>query len=407
MAKTTVLEPQAEEIALTPEQIETVQKEINSTLVKRNVTDSLIKKYRDEYMGLTINGIEDKEGFETVYTARQTAKNTRILVKNICTEGRATLQAKAKQWIAKQKELTAQIEEIEAHLQKQEDAYQAEKDRIKAERKADEAKRLIGRTTLLTQMGEVFNGAEYVLDEVAYDLDVIRESDDKDWENIILPKYTAIFNAKETIRIAKQKADEEAERLRQEQQKEFERKEKELKDRQDELKRQQDQIESEKKKALDQRTKKRVSELESIGMRYSFQGESLLLMDLEVAYDKVKNFSDEDWAIYLDDLRPRVEKANAEIRAAKDAEQDRLNQLAIEKAEIERKQQDELRRQKEREELEEGDDLNRWVYFLKALPKEFPIMQSRQYKVMIEDAKEKIEHIRNLKATRKTSKATV
>jgi hypothetical protein len=398
MAKTTVLEPQSEEIALTQEQIEVVQKEINSTLVKKNVTDSLIKKYRDEYMGLTINGVEDKEGFEAVYSARQTAKNTRILVKNICTEGRATLQAKAKQWIAKQKELTAQIEEIEAHLQKQEDAYQAEKDRIKAERKAAEAKRLIDRTTLLTQIGVVFNGAEYVLDEVAYDLDVIRESDDKDWENIILPKYTAVFDAKETIRIAKQKADEEAERLRQAEAEKLRLAQQKLKDDQDKLDKENARIEQEKKDAKTLRSKKRSDQLDALGMVYNFRTSSFTAGQNRVAIpDTSLWLEDEEWDTLIKEQTPLISQAKKDLQAEQDAEEKARTdrKLAqIKEDEQRQKEADELKKKEEAERATDKQKVSNLIKQINAL--EIPVVTSRYWRDKINIIREKFEEINQL-----------
>jgi hypothetical protein len=161
-----------------------------------------------------------------------------------------------------------------------------------------------------------------------------------------------------------------------------------------------ERIEKEKQDALKARGQKRIQQLVDLGLSYDFKTGIFSLRFVMVAGGEVENEPDDKWEQIISDLIPNVQTVKREIQKEKDDEMDRLNKEAIERAEIERKQQDELRRQKERAELEEGDDLNRWVFFLKSLPKEFPVMQSRQYKKMIEESKEAIEIIKNKKATR-------
>lgn len=106
----------------------TTQSPIESALAEQNVTAQVIAKLKSDYLGLTINGIDDKEGFEVVEKARKECKAIRILAEKICKSGREEAVKIQKDWIAKEKEVVAQIEEVELSLK-------AESDRIKEEEK--------------------------------------------------------------------------------------------------------------------------------------------------------------------------------------------------------------------------------------------------------------------------------
>ena len=102
---------------------------IELALAEQNVTAQVIAKLKADYSGLTINGIDDKEGFEAVEKARKECKAIRILAEKICKSGREEAVKIQKDWIAKEKEVVGQIEEVEL-------ALKGESDRIKEEEKA-------------------------------------------------------------------------------------------------------------------------------------------------------------------------------------------------------------------------------------------------------------------------------
>jgi uncharacterized FlgJ-related protein len=116
-------------------------------LVKFNVTDAAIAQMAERYMKLTINGLEDTEGFKAVHVARMDVKGRRIEVEKT----RKSLKEEALRFgklvDGEAKRITALIAPIEEHLQSEEDKIQAEKDRIKAEEiekaKAESAERAI------------------------------------------------------------------------------------------------------------------------------------------------------------------------------------------------------------------------------------------------------------------------
>lgn len=97
---------------------------IETALIKNNITDQIIANLKANYSGLTINGIEDKEGFNKVEQGRKEAKKLRCLAVTICKTGREDAIKIQKDWIEKEKEVVAKIVEVESHLE-------SESDRIK------------------------------------------------------------------------------------------------------------------------------------------------------------------------------------------------------------------------------------------------------------------------------------
>ena len=94
---------------------------IELVLVENNITSQVIEKLKQDYLGLKINGIEDKLGFKKVEEARKECKALRNLATNLCKKGREDAIKIQKDWIAKEKEVVADISEVEDYLEKQSD----------------------------------------------------------------------------------------------------------------------------------------------------------------------------------------------------------------------------------------------------------------------------------------------
>lgn len=96
---------------------------------------------RDQYMPLTINGIEDREGFDRVYEARQDVKSKRIAVEKTRKKLKADVIEFGRLVDGEAKRITDMLAPIEKHLQSQEDAYiQAKAEAKRAQEKAEAAK---------------------------------------------------------------------------------------------------------------------------------------------------------------------------------------------------------------------------------------------------------------------------
>ena len=102
-------------------------------VVKYSVVDAEIAKWRDIYMHLTIDDLDNKEQFDAVHSARMVVKNKRVEIE----KERKSLKADALAWgklvDTKAKEIFAKLEPIETHLSKEEQKVVDEQNRIKAE----------------------------------------------------------------------------------------------------------------------------------------------------------------------------------------------------------------------------------------------------------------------------------
>ncbi|MFZ1389468.1 MAG: hypothetical protein WAS34_18950 [Thiolinea sp.] len=95
----------------------TIVSPIEKALAKENVTNQVIQKLKESYLGLTINGLEDKKGFKAVEDARKECKHLRTAAISICKKGREAAIKEQKDWIAKEKEVVAEIEIVEGYLE--------------------------------------------------------------------------------------------------------------------------------------------------------------------------------------------------------------------------------------------------------------------------------------------------
>ena len=103
---------------------------IETALAEQNVTAQVIAKLKADYSGLTINGIDDKEGIAKVSEGRKAAKFLRGVATKTCKLGREKAIQEQKEWIAKEKEVVALIQEIELPLEAEENRIEEEKQAI-------------------------------------------------------------------------------------------------------------------------------------------------------------------------------------------------------------------------------------------------------------------------------------
>ena len=92
---------------------------IETALAQNNITAQVIERLKTDYLGLKINGLEDKAGFKKVEDARKECKALRNLAANICKKGREDAIKIQKDWIAKEKEVVSDISQVEDYLEGQ------------------------------------------------------------------------------------------------------------------------------------------------------------------------------------------------------------------------------------------------------------------------------------------------
>jgi hypothetical protein len=312
-----------------------IDQQINQELVKHNVTETLIADLKEKYLPLKLRDLNDKETYLVIKEGRKDCKSLRVMAEKICKKGREDAIAIQKAWIAKEKDVAGRIGEVEDHLEKQEKAYEAEQERLKLERKRKLEEQMIKRQTLLTQMGALYSDGSFILGDVSYESELIKECEDDIWDEQILPKFQAEYEKIEAERLEqKRKEDEERERVRQ-QQEELERKQKELEQREAQIKQKEEEEkkrkEQEEKDRHDRMVKSRSTELEAMGMKFHFPDSSYIFEDVNVHTTEITVMSDDEWTKLIEEIKPVIEQRKA------DAEQKRLAEIEEQKAAERRK----------------------------------------------------------------------
>lgn len=323
----------------------------NMAVVKLNVTDSEIANMKADFMGLTINGIEDKEGFKKVYESRQIVKKTRVgLVKYA--DG---LKEKALAWQrkvnAEKNRVVAELEAIESHLQSEEDKIAAEKEWIRQEEERKQQERMQKRIDILAQYG------------YAIDLSFLKIISDEDFEKVVV-------NAKEQHEIElKKKAEEEVLRKQEEERLKAEREEldrlrkqqaeaQRIIDDQNRKIREEEGRQVQEREALrQQKIRNRIDQLNALGMVYSPIYNAYVFMDVNVdMLTELQLFNDEQWNALAEKITPAIDQRKEEAAIKKQLEIDRLQTEAAAKALREKEQREAAEKVQREEELAQSSD---------------------------------------------------
>ena len=138
------------------------KKERKLTLASQRIIDGLtvfenkkdeLQALAEQSKGLTIEGIEDKEGFKRVSDQRKTLKAERVSIQKQGKEMRDGLTNINRQITEKEKELVAIIEPIEKELLAEEKRIEDEKERLRQEEIAREEARIQKRIDALANYG--------------------------------------------------------------------------------------------------------------------------------------------------------------------------------------------------------------------------------------------------------------
>lgn len=396
-----------------------VEEQINQELVKHNVTETLIAGLKEKYLPLKLKDLNDKETYVLIKDARKECKSFRVLAKKVCEKGREDALATQKAWVAKEKDVTGRIGEVEDHLEKQEKDFEAEQEKQKAQRKRQQEEQLINRQAALNKMGVLYSDGNFILNEVSFEMALIKECDEDVWEEQILPKFRAEYEKVEAERI-------EADRKKLEQEEEFKRQQKALQDQKEELERR----EADLKKAEEDRLQKenedkerrenearerqqdvvrnRINQLNALGLVYNVNEQTHLLRDVNIHYTEVSTMSTQEWDEMIIVITPRVEQIKEEAEEKRLADIEEQKRIAGEEAakkererieeeqrlaEVKRKQAEE----KKAQELLEASEKEKWQDIIRQLDAVvIHEMKSGQYRKKAAILREKLEEVKAL-----------
>jgi colicin import membrane protein len=126
---------------------------MQTEVVEYSVTDAAIAKMSADYMGLTVNGLDDKAGLAMVHSARMVVKGKRLEVEKKRKELKADALAWSQKVDSEARRITALLAPIEDHLETEEGKITAEKARLKAEDERKKQERAQARVDALARLG--------------------------------------------------------------------------------------------------------------------------------------------------------------------------------------------------------------------------------------------------------------
>jgi len=156
-----------------------------------SITDTNIEKYRADYMSLTINGIDDKDGAEIVHAARMIVKNSRLSVEKIGKELMADAIAYQKQVKEEAARIKGLLVPIEDHLERLETDHKNEIKRVKEAAEAAKRARVENRVERLRSAGMTWDGDSQVYGRVGLNVwitwkDVEKLPDDEFEDQVLI-----------------------------------------------------------------------------------------------------------------------------------------------------------------------------------------------------------------------------
>lgn len=376
-----------------------LEKKIETELVKANVTQAVINTLKDRYSGMKLASLTDKESYLELKAAAKECSKIRNLAVKCCKAGREDAIAIQKLWVAKEKEVVAEIASVETPLDEEIAKFDAEVERLANEEKRLQEEAYMHRTQALTKMGAAYMDGSFSLGNYSIEASLIKESSADTWNDSILPKFDAEYQKIEADRIELQKKKdiEEAELKRK--QEELAEEQRKFQDQQAEFKRQKDEqerVERERKQQQEMaderlRVEKHHNRLQQLipfnPYNKGIDTGSLSLLS-EEAFITLLNDTKAKHEIEVSEQQKKIEEQAALKERQRIEEENRL-------AEIKRQQEE----QKKAEELAKAGDTAQWDNFIEQVKKiTVPTVKSGQYRKISAIAKEKLEEVLSLKA---------
>jgi hypothetical protein len=163
-------------------------------LVKFDVTEAEISELRSRYMMLTIQGLDDKPGFDAVHRARIDIKTRRVFIEKKGKDFRAKAVAFQKAVLTEEHRLIGLLSPIEDYLSDEESRVEEERTRIKAEADAKAAAIIQNRINRLFELGCRFDGISYSYGTLIAPQALIKTCTDEQYETFLGAIRVAVEN---------------------------------------------------------------------------------------------------------------------------------------------------------------------------------------------------------------------
>lgn len=184
---------------------------IQTELEKFNVTDAAIAKMEQEFMPLSISGLEDKDGYKKVREARLVVKGKRVEVEKRRKELKEDSLKFGRAVDSEARRITALLEPIEQHLEVQQKAIDDEKERLAAEAQSKIQERLQYRVNVLSAYSTQYDVQEMMTmsdEDFAIKLEAAKEAFEKEEERKLEEKRLVEEERKRLAKVAEEQEEE-------------------------------------------------------------------------------------------------------------------------------------------------------------------------------------------------------
>lgn len=395
-----------------------LEKKIETELVRANVTDAVLANLKTKYGGMKLKALDDKESYLELKEAAKECSKIRNVAVKLCKAGRADAIKVQGLWIAKEKEVVGKVEEVEKPLDAEIALFDAE-----VERKANEVKRLqeeayMKRTQALTHMGALYSDNTFTLGGFSIEANLVKESSEDVWVKSMLPRFQEEFQKIDAERVERERLQAERDAAIQQEREELARQQAAFKEQQEAFAKQ--QAEEQRRKETEERERKEAEEKKNrevfkhrsgilSGLDMKFNGSEFYYSGIVIPQANIIAMSETDWTDYvvattgqIKELKQAAaqreqERIDSERKAAEELAATRERERIAEEqrlAEIKR-QQEEARKA---EELAKAGDKANWESFIAAVSSILkPTFKSGQYRKIAAIANEKLDEIKSLK----------
>jgi hypothetical protein len=392
-----VLEVEVEEISFEGE----LQNKITKELVKRNVTDAVISKLKDEFSGLKLKSPTDKESYLQLKEGRLTVRKVEILGEKAFKKLKEYPNQVRNFILDKEKEFANKFSVIYPNLDEGIKTFEDEQERIEQQERQKKEAAFQNRQATLIKYGAQYNNGSFELNHISYEVDNIRECDEEVWNDIVLPKYKGEFE-KVQAEIVRQENERQAAVLK-------------LKEEQDALNKEREEMNKQRQElAQAQAAMQKLKDDAANEQRKIDQANSDRLIKESRERINVDNkteinlFNEDGWTTLINKITPIIEerkkaiekheKEEAENKRQQDIEsalQEERDRVAKEKADNEIKAAQEKKRKQD--ELDASSDKSKWEAIFSSISMlSIHEMKSSIYKRKVYILKEKIEEIKAL-----------
>jgi hypothetical protein len=295
----------------------TAEQKAEQEIKRFEIARAWISDRKEQYKGLKIASLEDKEGYRAVEKAWQEIRNKRLLVQKKHTEIKADYLVITRAIDGEKNELVRLLTEVETPLATELDRIENEKREIEQAKERAAQEKLQGRVAELIANGMAFNGKFYAIGEtISMDVVTLKDFEDADYDQLlsrVKAENERIENAKAE---AKRIEDEEKQRV-EDQRLENERQAIALREGQEKLA-------NAEKVAKELRIKMRSKLLQSMGMVYDYVGTRWHFTTpdcghIEIGLSVVETGEDEDFNTASDVAETQIAKLK-QSQAEKDEE---------------------------------------------------------------------------------------